>query len=914
MEVDTSTEVRRNVITIQLIAAMKRLSRYAHRFLEWFCPPSLYEGVEGDLLQQYDDDVTQYGEKKANWNFTRNVLRFFRPEIILRNKLRIYLTDFMMLANYFVIAYRNVLKTKTFSAINIFGLAIGLAACLLIFQFVSFELSYDKFNEKFDRIYRVTNDRFQNGKLIQHGTIMYPTIGPTMAKDYEEIEMYSRLMPAGDLNARIGEQTFADMPCLFVDEHFLSLFTFPVLAGDRATALKDPYTIVLTETAAKTIFGVKDGDYSSVIGKTFLWGLDATPYTVKGVCGDAPTNSHIQFTVLASYATLIRPESKDADVSWTWSDMRHYIVLKPGVDYKEFEKKFPAFSDRYFQGDKVSGSIEKFYLQPLSEAHLYSDYEYDIAKKANGKTVWAMLLVALFILVIAWINYINLTTSRALDRAKEVGLRKVMGAHRSQLIRQFIFESIIITFTAFIVALLLIQVLQSTFNTVIGTELSLWKVFQTIDRSTIVILILVLITGALLSGFYPAFVLSSYQPVTVLKGKFQRSVGGSFLRKSLVVFQFSLSATLITGTIIVSDQLSFMNNADLGVDITNTLIVQPPELTAWDSTFIQRVESYKAELGQIPGVVSVTTSNSIPGRRLGRNFGIRLADQSADAKYTMSVMNVDYNYFDTYSIKLVTGRKFTPGDHKVNFRDINTVIINENASKLLGYGNPNEILGKEMVQGQGEYMRKYTIVGVVTDFHQESLKSPKEPMMFRPAYGTYHAASIKISTPDVEPLVDEVEKTFKKFFAGNLFQYDFLATRYQNQYRDDMRFGKVITVFTGLAIIVSCLGLIGLASYTAVQRTKEIGIRKVLGASLPNIVSLLTFDFVKLVLIASLLSLPLAYFGMQYWLQGYAYRVSLQWGQFALPVITVLLIAIVTISFLVLKTARRSPAETLKYE
>jgi putative ABC transport system permease protein len=893
---------------------MNRPARYAHRFLEWFCPASLYEGVEGDLLQQYDDDVARSGQRIANRNFIGNVLRFCRPEIILRNKLSTNYTGFMMLSNYFVIAYRNLLKTKAFSAINIFGLAIGLAVCLLIFQFVSFELSYDKFNEKFDRIYRVTNDRYQHGKLIQHGTITYPTIGPTMAKDYEEIEMYTRLMPGGDVNARINDETFGDMPSHFVDEHFLSVFTFPVIAGDRKTALKEPYSVVLTEKATKTIFGIKDDDYSSVLGKTFQFGRDQTPYTIKGVCVDVPTNSHLQFEVLISYATLIRPESKDADISWTWSDMRHYLVLKSEVDYKEFEKKFPAFSDRYFQGDKVSGSVEKFYLQPLSDAHLYSDYEYDIAKKANGKAVWAMLLVAVFILVIAWINYINLTTSRALDRAKEVGLRKVMGAHRTQLIRQFILESIIITFIAFVVAVIVIQISQSTFNTVIGSELSLLKVVQSLDQVTLMCLAAVLIAGALLSGFYPAFVLSSYQPVTVLKGKFQRSSSGSVLRKSLVVFQFTSSAALITGTIIVSDQLSFMNNADLGVDISNTIVVQPPEVADYDSTFIQRVESYKAALEEIPGVVSVATANHFPGRRLGRNFEIRLADQSSDSKYTMSVMNVDYNYFDTYGIKLITGRKFTQGDHRINFDEINTVIINQNASKLLGYEKPNEILGKELVQGHGEYMRKYTIVGVVNDFHQESLKSPKEPMMFRPAYGTYHATSIKFNTADVEPLVADVQKTFEKFFEGNLFQYDFLATRYQNQYRDDMRFGKIISVFTGLAIIVSCLGLIGLASYTAVQRTKEIGIRKVLGASLPTIVSLLSFDFVKLVLIASLLALPLAYFSMQNWLQGYAYRISLSWTQFALPMITVLLIAVVTISFLVLKTARKSPADTLKYE
>src|SRR5688572_1422056 len=379
---------------------MKRLSRFAHRFLEWFCPTSLYEGVEGDLLQQYEDDIARYGEEKANWNFIRNVLRFFRPEIILRNKLRIYITDFMMLTNYFVIAYRNVLKTKTFSAINIFGLGIGLAACMLIFQFVSFELSYDQFNEKLDRTYRITNDRFQNGKLIQHGTIMYPTIGPVMAKDYPEIEMHTRLMPGGELNVKVDDKVFKGENAHFIDEHFLSVFSFPMLAGDRISALKEKYSLVLTENTAIKYFGVPDKNYASVLGKVVYWGLDPQPYKITGVMGNVPENSHIQFKALVSYATLISPEDHGADDSWTWSDMRHYLVLKPGVDYKSLEAKFPDFSQRYFQGDKVTGSVEKFYLQPMKDAHLYSDYEYDIARVASGKAVWAMVIVAAFVLLI----------------------------------------------------------------------------------------------------------------------------------------------------------------------------------------------------------------------------------------------------------------------------------------------------------------------------------------------------------------------------------------------------------------------------------------------------------------------------------------------------------------------------------
>src|SRR6267378_1574041 len=636
-----------------------------------------------------------------------------------------------MLRNYLTIAFRNVFKSKVFSAINIFGLGIGLAACLLIFQFVSFELSYDKFNNKFDRTYRVTNDRFQNGKLIQHGTIMYPTIGPTLAKDYPEIEEYTRLMPNGEMNIKAEDKIFRGDNSHFADEHFLSVFSFPLLAGQRSTALKERYSMVLTENVAKKYFSVPDKNYSSVIGKVVYEGLDPHPYTITAVCANVPENSHLQFDSLISYSTLISPEEHGADDSWTWSDMRHYLVLKPGTDYKNLERKLDAFSERYFKGDKVSGSVEKFYLQPLKEAHLYSNYEYDIAKTANGKAVWAMLIVAGFILLIAWINYINLTTSRAVDRAKEVGLRKVMGAVKTQLIKQFIFESLLISLFAFGVALLLVQLAQGQFNQIVGGQLSLWKILSNMDKLTMSILIGVMLAGVILSGFYPAFVLSSYQPVVVLKGKFQRSGRGNFLRKTLVVFQFATSAALITGTIIVSRQLKYMNEADLGLQIQNTLIVRGPERTAWDSTFIQRVESYKQELSQIKSVINVTTSNRLPGARLGRTFGIRLRGQPSTAHYTMSFFTADYNFFDTYRVSLLAGRKFLPTDHRADFDAINAVILNLNAVQLLGIERAQDVVGKEIVLGKkGPDDRVMSVIGVVGNFHQESLKKPMEPMIF----------------------------------------------------------------------------------------------------------------------------------------------------------------------------------------
>lgn len=879
--------------------------------LRWFCPDHLVEEIEGDLLQRFERDVEKLGSARANRRLAWNTLLFFRPGIILRNHVSYRLINTIMLRNYITIAFRNVAKNKVFSAINIFGLGIGLAACLLIFQFVSFELSYDRFHKKFDRIYRVTNDRFQNGKLIQHGTITYPTIGPTMAKDFPEVEMYTRLMPGGELNVKVNDESFRGDYCHFADEYFLELFNFPLLAGERSSALKNSHAVVLTESLARKYFPHSDDDgYASLIGKVMYWGLDRQPYTVTGICADVPANSHIQFAALVSYATLIRPEDHNADDSWRWSDFRHYLVLRPGVDYKEFERKFEAFSQRYFRGDEVSGSVEKFYLQPLSEAHLYSDYEYDIAKTSNGKAVWAMLIVALFILIIAWINYINLTTSRAIERAKEVGLRKVMGAQRTQLMRQFILESILISSAAFAFAILITLAAQASFSTFISSRVSLWQSVQNMEPVAIATFVLILVACVLISGFYPAVVLSAYKPVTVLKGKFQRSGAGNLLRKSLVIFQFTASAALITGTLIVSKQLKFMNEADLGMDIQNIMIVRAPSLTQWDSTFIERVESYKNELTQIPGVISAATSSRLPGDRLGRGFDLRLADQGTTSHYTMSFLGADYNFFNTYGVSLISGRRFLPTDHKENYEDISSVVINENAVRLFGITNAEGAVGKEILTGDD----RWRIIGVVNDFHQESLKKPMEPIVFLPTYETYGPTSIKIRTEDTPALVASVQTIYKKFFPGNAFSYVFLEDSYRSQYNDEKRFAKVILLFTALGIIISCLGLIGLSSYTAVQRTKEIGIRKALGASLMSIVRLLSADFIKLVLGAIILAVPLSYYFMSDWLTNYPYRISLQWVLFVMPALLILAIAFFTISFQIIKTARTNPADTLKYE
>jgi putative ABC transport system permease protein len=881
----------------------------ALRFLEWFCPPQLIEGIEGDLVEQFNADADAFGEAVATRKLWLGVLRFFKPGIILRNRFR-YPFRTIMLRNYLTTTFRNVLKHRVFSVINIAGLGIGITACLLILQFVMYELSYDRFNEKFEQIYRVTNDRFQHGKLIQHGTITYPTIGPAMAADFPEIESYSRLMPAGDLNVKVGDQYFRGESCIFADDHLLTIFTFPMLAGSPADALKGRYRIVLTESTARKYFQFTGDDWSQVMGKHLYWGLDAEPYTVSGICKDIPENSHLQFDALASYETLYTPDNHGADDDWTWSDMRHYVLLKPGVNYKTLEAKFEAFSARHFQGDKVSGSVEKFFLQPLSRAHLYSDYEYDIAKVASGKAVWSMLIVAGFILLIAWINYINLTTSRALERAREVGVRKVMGAIRGELMRQFILESVVISLFAFFMALLLSALAQKPFNDIIGATLSPVKVLSAMNGSAIIILVVVMVAGILLAGFYPAVVLSSYQPVVVLTGKFTRSGRGSIIRKGLVVFQFTASAVLIASTLVVSKQLRYMNDAALGIDIANTVVVESPERSVADSTLIPRFQAYEQELATVPGVLNATTSNNIPGARLGRVFNVHLASMPESSNVTFSFIGVDYNFLDTYGMKIIAGRNFDPTDHNADWEKIRNVVINQRAARLLNLKDNEQAVGQRV----NFWEREWTIVGVTPDFHQQGLKREMEPIVMFPVYSTYARTSVKVDREHMKEVIGKIEQVFKKHFPENSFDYFVLDEYYKGQYRDENRFAKVVNIFAVLAIVISCLGLIGLSSYTIAQRTKEIGIRKVLGASTHGIVALLSVDFMRIALLASLLALPVAWFATSAWLESYPYRIAPGWLLFVVPVVSILIITVITVSFQVVRTAAVNPAKTLKYE
>lgn len=816
-----------------------------------------------------------------------------------------------MLKNYFKTAWRNLINNKLFSIINITGLSVGIAACLLILQYVSFHLSFDRFNKNASDIYRVTNDRYQNGKLIQHGTITYSSIGKAMQADFPEVINQTRVWPSFSIIIK-GDKKLGDQSGYAVDNSFLNMFSFPLVTGDLTNALTEPNAIILTETLARKLFEVRNNDFRPVIGQMVQKDVGA-PFKITGICKDPPENSHLRFSFLFSYCTLYKSFGwKQADYDFTDSDFWHYVQLKPRTDYKALQAKLDAFSERHFQGNKISGSNERFLLQPLTNAHLYSDYEYEIGITASARVVWSMVIIAVMIILIAWVNYINLATAKSVQRAKEVGVRKVSGATKTQLVKQFLTESFIINVMALVIALLLVILVQPYFNDLIQLQLSISYLYQYgLNGFNVVALLIVLIgVGVFVSGFYPAFVLSSFKPILVLKGRFFSSSKGINLRRMLVVSQFAITVALIIGSLVVYHQMRFVSNQSLGIDISKVLVVRPPQLTQFDSTFISKETSFQNELKQIPHVVNVANSWTVPGNELGRDFDLSLHGNKDGGQFTTRKVGISAEYIPLYDIKLLAGRNFDGTDYHTDWGKVHNIIINENVRQLLGFKTSQEAIGKQIhVEG-----RQWDVVGVIADFHQKSLRYPLEPLILMPAFGTYSALSVKVNTKDIAQTMAAIKAKYDAFFPGNLFDYYFLDDSYNNQYANDRLFGKIFGIFSAFAVLIACLGLLGLSLFTTVQRTKEIGVRKVLGASVINIVVLLSKDFVRLVLIAFVIASPVAWFIMNNWLSDFAYRINISAWIFIIAGLSAMIIALATISFQAIRAALVNPVKSLRSE
>jgi putative ABC transport system permease protein len=805
-----------------------------------------------------------------------------------------------MLKNYLLVAFRNLSKNKAFSAINIVGLAIGMAACLLILQYVSFELSYDDFHTKKDRVFRINQDRYNNGKLSTQwaGGAFAP--GTAFKNALPEIEDYVKIVGAGQTIANYKDQKIVILNDYYVSAAFFKIFSFPLISGDANTVLKEPNTVVITQQIADKLFhGVNP------VGQTLYINTDK-PLKITGVMKNMPANTHMNFDIMQSYATLLKenPPNKDfnLDDAWLNDGCTTYLLLKPGVDPRVLEAKFiPVVKKAY---DKYPGTGEGgiYKLQPVKDIHLYSNRMLEFQPNGDGKSVYLLFGIAVFVIIIAWINYINLATARGIGRAKEVGVRKTLGSAKAQLVTQFMLEAMMLNAIAIGLALLIIMAFLPAFANISGMQMG----FTLFTKSAFWLAVLgIFVLGSFFSGFYPALVLSAFRPVEVMKGKILASPGGVVLRKGMVVFQFAASIFLLIGSLTVFKQLKYMQNQKLGVKIDQTLVIKAP-LVKVDS-FYRSMNSFKQECLAQTAVKSVTVSTSIPGEPVGWNAGgIKLvgSDQSTSKQYR--IIGADYDYLNAYDIKLIAGRKFSKefGDEP------HSVVFNKKGVEQLGFSKPADALGKRI----DFWGQVYTIVGVADNFHQQSLHDAYDALIFRCIPDVRGAVSVKVNTNNMPQTIADLKKTWASFFPGDQFDYFFLDQHFNEQYKTDQRFGQVFGVFTGIAIFVACLGLFGLVSYTIVQRTKEIGIRKVLGASVNSILKLLYKDFALLVVVSFVISAPIGWFAIHQWLQTYAFRMDINPLLFVVPFFLVMLIAFATVSFLSVKAALMNPVKSLKTE
>lgn len=794
-----------------------------------------------------------------------------------------------MLKNYLKTAFRNLWRHRAFSFINIMGLTVGLTACFLIFLFVRFELSYESFHPKVDRLYRLVADIKTPTEVINASGVSW-AVPPNLPKEFPEVETTVRFSRESIL-IRKGDVKFQEEKTAFADSAFFHAFGFSLIKGNPQTALKDPFTIVLSETAVKKYFGKEDP-----MGQTMQITGDNHPAIVTGVMKDMPQNSEIQAEVLISMATNTQKLNPGLDERWASYSATSWVLLKPGTDPMALQKKIPAFLEkRNGEQMKKFQMFVTIFLEPIRDVHLYSTR--DDSKSGKIHQVYIFSIIAAFILLIACINFVNLTTARSTERAKEVGIRKVVGAGKQQLIWQFIGESVIISLIAFLFSLLLAALLLPGFNQLAGKIISP-GIFS--DLSGIFILLLAAVSIGVLAGSYPALVLSSFRPIVVLKGRFATGTRGIILRKGLVIAQFSISITLIIATLIVYNQMKYMRSHDLGFDKDRMLIIE----TMGDPA----QESFKQTILGLPGVKSASLASAFPGGGWNTAYS-EVENRNGDMQIAnLDLFFVDFDYLPQYKIKMLAGRGFSK-----DFLGTDTtqaMVVNETAARLFGYSSPEQAIGKRFKQ----WGREGKIIGVMKDFHYFSLQSIIKPLTMRIEQGSYYHISVNLSGADLKGTIATIESKWKTVVQNRPFSYFFLDDNFDKQYQSEDRFGKLFLNFAVLAIFISCLGLLGLASYSTMQRTKEIGIRKVMGASVQNIINLLSRDFLKLVIISFVVAAPLAWFFMHRWLNDFAYRTAIGWWVFIIAAVLAILIAVATVSFQAIRAAVANPVKSLRAE
>jgi putative ABC transport system permease protein len=805
-----------------------------------------------------------------------------------------------MLKNYIKIALRNLQRNKMYTILNISGLAIGIACCILILLYVQDELNYDRFHEKLDNIYRVTSHFVLKDRVMDFASTAHVQ-GPMFKDEFPEVENYVRFNNYGSRRMiRYKDRSYAEEKFIWVDNSIFDIFSFKLIKGNPEDALIKPNTLVITEEMAKKYFGDEDP-----VGKNLTIHSDEL-YMVTGVVENFPSNSHIQPDFLASFSTLeLEPTGNAAADLVNNIDYYTYLLLKEGSDYKVLEEKFAAFIEKYLGLLlKSIGATAKYELQPLESIYLHSDKANELDRTGEITYVYLFSGIGFFILLLACLNFMNLSTARTANRAKEVGLRKVVGAQRSQLIKQFLGESMILAFIAIFVSLFLVFLSMPLFNSISGKELDLGYFLNPVFLAGLFGLFIIV---SLIGGSYPAFFLSAFRPVEVLQGKLKRGAKSPALRIALVSLQFIVSIVLIIGTLVVSKQLNYVRNARLGYDKDHVIA-----LRIRNEETQKRHEAIRNELLKNPSILSVSSSSSLPLET--NSFSAHhVTGEPFEEMIMLFTQNADEHYLDTYKMEITQGRNFSkdfPTDSQ------NAIIINEAAVIKLGW--QDDPLGKEIdaLLSLTE-MKTYRVIGVVNDYHFQSLHEEIQPLVLYhvpPDGGNYYRMSLRVRPEKIQETVAFLRSKWIEFDSQYPLEFVFVDEQYDSLYRAEERLGQLFGYFTVLAVLIGCLGLFGLSAFSAEQRTKEIGIRKVLGATTSGVITLLVREFTKWVLVAVLVAWPVGYYIMNTWLQNFAYRIGLGLDTFLLAALLALIIAVMTVAFQAVKAAVSNPADSLKYE
>jgi putative ABC transport system permease protein len=876
------------------------------KLLEWVCPDRLFEGIEGDLLEKFAEDSQLHGERVAKRRLNAAAIHFCRPSIILRNKFNTRLMFISLIGNYFKIAFRNIFRSKGYSFINIFGLALGIAACLLTMSYVRFELSYDNYHPDVDRTYRVDQTFIWSIDGGTFGSTPLP-LALKLSAEYPEVEQALRInAPGGALiryeNSNGSVTTFNEPAIYGADSNFFNFFDYHLKEGNPRTALQGINKIVISSEVAARFFGEEPA-----VGKFLQVGDKRNLLEITGVTETQPANSHFHFDYLQSIYT--NPAIKRFEWSWVWTQCVTYIKLRPGASAPALEEKLstigqttikPAIARVGIDYDAfLKGKGEwKFYLLPMRDVHLYAT-DNRIGTTGNITYAYTFAVIGIFVLLIAAINFINLSTARGVKRAKEVGVKKTLGVMRSSLMSQFQLESIVLTIISTVLALFLVEALRISIARFVDIQMpfTMWH-----DLMIVAMLPFIPLVIGFLAGAYPAFYLTAFQPVQVLKGKVATQ-SSSGLRNTLVIVQFTISIGLLAGTMVVYRQLNFMRDAELGFNRENVLVVRGAERLK------NNLEAFRNEVSGFPGVTHAGIAMDVP---TGQSYEDVFEREGTDFKTAISIVKIDNHYFDAMGFQLIAGRQFDEDRPS----DTEAVIPNETTVRLLGW-TPEEAIGKKLLFPGGDGSR-HEIVGVIKDFHHQSLRETIGPLMFShiksSIWGDMRVVMIRFEASRIPELMTRVEKRWNEMVDDTPIELSFMDDELRRSYLQEQRLGGLFGIFSSLSVLIAVIGLVGLVAYSAEVRRKEIGIRKVFGATTSSIMVMMNRQYVKLIVIGLFIAVPGSWWLAHEWLKGFKYPVGLSPVIFIGAGLAQVAIALVSVAYLCMRAASSNPASVLKEE